>query len=662
MTKESVGTTTVRTITVQVLHDRLMNGKIVLPRFQRASVWPKNNKRELMNSIRKRLPIGSLLVYQSADPAEQGRQVLVDGLQRTLAIREYMQNPQAFITAESLRGHYTSSVVDAVTEVAEENGLASPDEKSVFECIETWVKQAPTLSVAHLTADKLANLLDESLDLSASAPQKESIREPIYALADHVISDHKIDDYPIALIEYSGSATLLPEIFRNINSGGVPLDDFDQFATDWIDFMSEVSAEDVKAEINHKWNVAVNKNLIVERWGAGGPTDGYTFWEYLFGLGRVLKKDHPWLFGGFTNDPDGTNTERISFYLAALIHGLVPRVGEIRRLPFLISSYAEGGRQLDLARFETALRKSCKELEQWLRPSVGMKLNSALASDARIDNLSQLSQFLVLAMVARTVVGRWVPYSWEERSNWRGDWDALKTELPRHLLFEVLQGSWRGSGDSNAFASTWEGEQLRGMSVPPGFEPATALQPTDLFVRHRDRTEWQQMLDIWLRSEVSGAQRVNRSVSKEAKLVLRYVYSDMPLKWHSGNDFQIDHLLPVSRLAGIIERDGGMGWPISAIGNLALLPARINEAKGDRTCTEYLSHLPEPEAEKALPFVQYGAFFPLEDLSIRQEHGEDAMTREEFIEIVSRRQTLVRDKVLEALGLSPGQSSAVVPL
>jgi hypothetical protein len=96
-----------------------------------------------------------------------------------------------------------------------------------------------------------------------------------------------------------------------------------------------------------------------------------------------------------------------------------------------------------------------------------MKLNSALASDARIDNLSQLSQFLVLAMVARTVVGRWVPYTWEERSNWRDDWASLKVELPRHLLYEVLQGSWSGAGDSNAFASTWDSEQLKGLGRVP---------------------------------------------------------------------------------------------------------------------------------------------------------------------------------------------------
>lgn len=643
--------TEVRTIRVEKLYEMLLNGEIVLPRFQRASVWPRESKRKLIDAIRRKLPIGSLLVYQSPDPGETGRKVLVDGLQRTLAIREYMQSPQSFITAESLRGSQTTAVVQSVLDIAEANDLASPEEQAIFACIESWVRSAEALTVEHLTADSLADLLDSELGLQATSDQKTLLRSPAYSLISHVQTDHVINTYPLALVEYTGPASRLPEIFKNINSAGVRLDDFDQFATDWIDFSGEVASDDVRTQINHKWEVALSKNLVVERWGSNGPTDGYTFWEYMYGLGRVIKAKHPFLFGSFSSDPDGTNTERVSFYLAALAHGLVPRVDDIRRLPFLLSSFSEGTRQLDMSRFEQALRKSCEAVEQWLKPSVGMRLNSALASELRMSNLSQLSQFLVLAMVARTLAGRWVPFTWEERTDWRSDWNSLKSELPRHLLYEMLQGSWSGAGDSNAFTTTWDGEQLKGTTLPTGFDPSTHLVASDMFARHRDANEWGQLLDIWLRGEISGAQRVYRSVSKEAKLVLRYVYSDIPLNWYEGNNFEIDHLLPVARLAGIIERDGGLGWPISAVGNLALFPSRVNGAKSDKTCREYLDSLTDEDRERDHPFIEYGAAYPLEDLVIPEVDGVDTLTRDEYVALVSSRQDVLKQKVINALGL-----------
>ena len=101
-----------------------------------------------------------------------------------------------------------------------------------------------------------------------------------------------------------------------------------------------------------------------------------------------------------------------------------------------------------------------------------MKLNQALASDARLDNLSQLSDFLVMSMVARTLVGRWIPFRWDERPNYKSEWAKLRDELPRHLLYEVLQGSWSGAGDSNAHSATCDSEALTGMQVPDGFDPA----------------------------------------------------------------------------------------------------------------------------------------------------------------------------------------------
>lgn len=648
---EQASNTEVRQIKVQALYEMLQTGQIVLPRFQRTEVWGRSKKRALINSIRRRLPIGSLLVYQSLIPGDNGRQVLVDGLQRTIAIRDYMKAPQDFITADSLKGTQTANLVTCIQEIAEQNDKEVPTESAIMKCVDSWIKGAPDLESTSLNPDKFQDILDASIPLLPTAEQQRRLREVVYPLQTHVQNDAKIDQYPLALVEFTGASSLLPDIFRNINSGGVPLDDFDEFATDWIDFKGEIRSEDVAQQVIKKWTAAEAKGLVVERWSNSAPTDGYTFWEYVYGLGRVLKKEYPLLFGGL--DESGTSTERISFYLLALAHGITPRVGDIRRVPLLLSHYYEGARTLDLAKFEAALRKSCKQVVDWIKPSAGMKLNQCLASDARLDNLSQLYTFLVLSMVSRTLAGRWVPYSWEERAGWRADWAKLGEELPRQLLFEVLQGSWSSAGDSNALSATWDSDPITGVVLPEGFDPQTRLVPSDLYTRHRSAQEWRQLLDVWLRSETNGAQRVNRSVSKEAKLVLRYVYSDMRLDWHEAYTFQIDHQLPVSRLSKIIDRNQDPGWPMSAIGNLALLPDFINEAKNDKTPVEYLDGLTPGDREVQEPIVEYGCFFDMCRLTIPKDgEGQDCMSRDQFIGLVEARQEVIREKVITALGLA----------
>ena len=141
-------------------------------------------------------------------------------------------------------------------------------------------------------------------------------------------------------------------------------------------------------------------------------------------------------------------------------------------------------------------------------------------------------------------------------------------------------------------------------------------------------------------------------MSKEAKLVVRYIYSDMPYNWHEGYTFQIDHELPVARLSRIIDENKDPGWPMSAVGNLALVPDFINDAKDAQTPIEYLDSLADADRTIQQPIIEYAAFFPLEELRIPEaEDGTDEMSREQYVNLVERRQEVIREKVIASLGL-----------
>lgn len=201
--------TEVAPTTVGALYQRLQQGELVLPRFQRTEVWDKKKKRSLVESIRTRLPIGSLLVYEAGQS-----QVLVDGLQRTIAIRDYKTSPKHFITAESLQGPVMDELLNAVSGIAAANDVAEPSIDQLLGCVDAWIQAAPNLTAAGLRVDDLAIVANERLELGADADQLSSIRDSGYHLWDLIDATSNIDDYPIGLLVFKGQASLLPEIFR----------------------------------------------------------------------------------------------------------------------------------------------------------------------------------------------------------------------------------------------------------------------------------------------------------------------------------------------------------------------------------------------------------------------------------------------------------------
>ena len=143
--------TEVRTIKVEGLYEYLTSGRMVLPRFQRTEVWDEKKKRELIESMRRRLPIGSLLVYET----DQGRRI-PSGLQRTIAIRDFMHAPHTFIKAESLKGQARDDLSVVLTKIAAIEGVAF-DEGSVLNWLDRWIEKAGSLETDVWTPRRLCS-------------------------------------------------------------------------------------------------------------------------------------------------------------------------------------------------------------------------------------------------------------------------------------------------------------------------------------------------------------------------------------------------------------------------------------------------------------------------------------------------------------------------
>lgn len=70
--------------------------EIRIPVFQRGIVWNESQKQKLIESIKRGFPVGSLMAYQTFESTSGTPKPvwsLIDGLQRTSTILEYLDEP-----------------------------------------------------------------------------------------------------------------------------------------------------------------------------------------------------------------------------------------------------------------------------------------------------------------------------------------------------------------------------------------------------------------------------------------------------------------------------------------------------------------------------------------------------------------------------------------
>lgn len=79
--------------TAEEIHNQQDEDKIVVPKYQRGIVWKESQKKDLIDSIKKGIPFGSILLYHDED---QSNFRLIDGLQRCNTIYEFISNPANF--------------------------------------------------------------------------------------------------------------------------------------------------------------------------------------------------------------------------------------------------------------------------------------------------------------------------------------------------------------------------------------------------------------------------------------------------------------------------------------------------------------------------------------------------------------------------------------
>lgn len=607
---------------------------LTIPRYQRGIVWTEKQKEKLLDSISLGYPVGSLLAFQTTkrNPNSNAPLVwqLVDGLQRTSTLIAYIDNPfsiagmGSFLDPRDLRNLTAKFYTNVTPELIEK----------VETTLENWLKHVkkPEVAAGYTSANLVnhfkTHLLDSEIlavnsnDLMLAQFLDVEIIEKIKVKVDVIASSQ------LPIIVYTGHEENVPEIFERINSQGIKLSKYETFAATWTDFGAVISNQEIKDYIKNKYaklqeagyNISGIENIDQE-------IDGYNLFEYLFGLGKSLASKFELLF---PESPEEDELVSIAFVITTIAYKL--KISQMSKLASELKELNNGG-TIDLTAFEKALFVACGDVQKKLAKFLTIKLNAAAGSKRFMPH----SENQIYSLIVRYLLEKYdSEHNWTLKTN--SNSAVLLENIPYYYLLDVLNGEWAGSGDTRLWNTCW----IQDVDDSYNLASQYLVKPT--------KQAWIDALSNWHNKELAKLQTKRVNITNDARLLMKYLYSDIVTVADDADlTFHIEHLWSVKGLTDLIESSATKeGWPISAMGNLALLTNSINTEKNDKMLGDFKATNPASVSAAQWVRVQDWVITPeINTLKYRND-----FTKAEFIQFCSDRFEVIKNRLLKNLGYS----------
>ncbi len=524
------------------------NTVVTIPDFQRRLVWPKKKQAELISSIQLGYPFGSIMLYEDfhkTQTAGDGKKYfsLIDGLQRTHALRSYVKNQNSFFSRTNLKEEFLAKVASAL-------GKASIQGRAqVRRSIVKWVNGVPSFEAGDgwgssgLLSALVRNVRNypsdsQSFNLEfAKLSMDIEFQKLLGSFLDETSREaRRVLDAKVPVMIYNGAPDDVPKVFRLLNSKGAQLTKYEILAAQWVNERQPIANQAVIDAIWTKIQAVEKEGFILEVAEKTSDDESkrrreYSLYDYLFGLGHILPTIFPRLFKPAKGDRPNAD----SFNLFTACFGL--HTSQMGELPTKLKG-------LDLSIVEKCILQSVRFVDSQLKPLLSMK------QSGRANPPIYHTEHMITSMIATSFQARFGVKDLSENDHWKVDRQTLKLNIPMFYLYEILQDDWRGSGDSKLFDRVREFRYLR-QSLPA-----------------EDR--WVQALDNWYYNHIDYVHGKKRSRhiydNRPEYLLLRYIFAQ---QLQNAETYHVEHILPVSVLQNnMVEEEE---WPINSIANLALL-------------------------------------------------------------------------------------------
>lgn len=537
--------------------------RVEVPRFQRSLVWSEEQRRMLFDSLYRGFPIGAFLAYQT-EKKDGNRNVLqiVDGLQRASTINEYLKRPLEFAPVELVFSErFVAILRDRVNIEVEADA-----ESRVLSALEKWMRRVGTTKMgAAFSANSLKHDLDEffgdGADFDDLIPEINEELGGVQAVVQNV------ESIAIPVVIYSGDQSNIPSIFERVNNQGTQLSKYEILASSWVGGQTRITNPDIRDAVLARYRVLTDRGYEVVGLPEGSRIDHdqFNLYEYLFGLGKILGTRYPQLFGdsGAADDISPAGFALVTTAMGLRLSRMSDLVQEIR------SKSPDPDGPIDLSALEAALFNSVDAVSSALSPFLALQLNKKVPGTLIAHSQNQINSLIAAYLVANFDNDNWIP-----KSDASGK--EILTHLPAHYLIDIVAKRWRGSGDSRLFDVVWS-QSRRG--------------PSGYYMEPVKRESLIDALRVWHEEQLTKKQKERANVPSGAQIVLTFLYATLvPVHDNNAIEFELEHIYSVASLMNrIAELRDEEGWPISATGNLMLLPKALNRIKSDATIGDYFA-------------------------------------------------------------------------
>lgn len=593
---------------------RMEDHTFTVPRYQRGIVWSEAQERDLVDTIKKGLPFGSLLLYKQSSQSDSYQ--IIDGLQRSSALVGFVENPAQFFSDDDIDNSVITSIVDLIGVAGQQSVIFD----QVSEMLIDWVKKHQTLE--DVQGMQFSEFGEELSSQFPTCLGKEGaigrLVRPMLMSFQKTCETIRETDVPAIVIE--GDPDLLPVLFERINSKGTQLSKYQIYAASWNEDKYDINTD-------LKDLVKANRDRYDSMLGGKSEIDDYdpvsflndmvlNAYEIAFGFGKSLCEQYPHLFG---ISKEETQVESVGFNLLNICLG--QRNKDAKTMNVRLRSLV-GNDSINL--FINRISSCVKYVDRHIGKYSKFKSNSRSDSGKRPLH----TEFQICSIIASVFLMQYADISLDEHENitsfqlhlnsvnpkWNSEYKhSFEDNVGKIYISDILQHRWSGTGD----------KKMDQVLVMP-----------DYYTRSISQSDFESTMDTWFASLNAERQEYSKvTAPKEPELVMIaavYMSRFSANQQLNNSRFDIEHLATKQLMKDCLARyDGLLRLPISSFGNLCLLPEYENRSKGKKTLyqdSDYLSssHYSIDEIESMFSFTTSTDFDWLFDQYLDQSEFSDA--------------------------------------